>query len=1103
MMMKRALLIALISVSFAVPQLADTPQAMAKKASKKAKKAKKAKKKSAEAEAQKAAERKTAAKFDWTSMDAERVDMDERADVKRDEAITKLKKLLPTIPDGDQKAGLIFRLSEMFWAKSKFLKLTAMHMWDQSLEVWVAEGRKGKEPKIEKINEYDQAELYKREALKLYGKILAKYPRYERNDEVLYNLGSSLYESGKKKDGVKRYWTLIKQYPKSRFAPDAWLQLGEHFFNNNKLTQAIKAYTKAAETRKPRIYSYAIYKLAWCDYNMQEYDQSLVKFREVIEYAKKQKGEKKNEGDMASRDRIQLTEEALADMVRVYSHLDAFEDAFDYYNKEVGKDKSYRYLHKLAGLYNTEGKHAIEIRTYRELNKRYPYASQAPSNQTAIMNAYAQLNKTDNVRNEVRRLVDLYSPNGIWAQKNKENKAILAEAFEVVEQELAALVTEKHREAQSTKLVETYKLARDIYGEYLAKFSNTINSYKFRFFYAEILFELKEFDKAAEQYAKVVQEKADGEFVKPAAYTTILALEKVLNGVEEKLGKKITEGKRGKSRGALRKLEQIRKLKKGQSYDPTELTKGEKALADACDLFVSVAGKDDEVVKVKFKSARLYFIHNQFEEAATRFGEIIDRWPKDKLARMGAESILESFNVRKDWTNLNQWSRKFKDHKLLMADKSFSKKVFEFVEGSSFNEIHKVYEPKGDTKDIADRYWAFVNEFPDSKFAMVGLFNAIINYDKSNLLEKSIEGADRMLKKYATFKIKKADVEKSKREGGKLPNPDEIREKTTFLAASFRERLAEFDKAAKCYERYIKDYKKGPKRSDALFNAGILRDGLGHYDDAISNFNAYIKEFPKKKDVIDIYWRIGLIYERKGDYRSAQRQFEGFAKIAKKDEARIFCSQYKVLEALAKQKRTKEVFAAYDSILKNYAKLSAKSKKASCSLDAVGEAAFVKVQASYDEYMGIKLEGSDKVIEENLIKKLGMVDSLQKSYTQVLSIGQGDYGIASLYRIGRVYQVMAEDIFNVPCPRKLDMDQCDIYQAALQEKAFPLEEKAIEAFDKALGKAYELGLYNDWLAKAQEAMKTYEPMRFPEIHKNELIASEKLFELPVLVEAAK
>jgi hypothetical protein len=154
--------------------------------------------------------------------------------------------------------------------------------------------------------------------------------------------------------------------------------------------------------------------------------------------------------------------------------------------------------------------------------------------------------------------------------------------------------------------------------------------------------------------------------------------------------------------------------------------------------------------------------------------------------------------------------------------------------------------------------------------------------------------------------------------------------------------------------------------------------------------------------------------------------------------------------------------------------------------------------------MAIPLKGvSEKQMTQNLLKKLEQVEVLQKEYTQVLAIGQGDYGIASLYRIGVIYQHLAQAIFDTQCPKRLTEDQCMIYQAALQEKAFPLEEKAIEAYEKALAKAYELGLYNDWLAKAQDALKTYEPGRFPEIHEYELIASEATVEPPALVELNK
>lgn len=1048
------------------------------------------------------ASRESAAEFTWSKR-VDAVDLDTRADVKRDEAIAKLKQLMAIITDGSQRAELMFRLSEMYWAKAAYLHLQAMQQWDQALDVWSAAGRKGREPKPEDNAAYAQSDAYRKEAMGLYEGILAQFPDYARKDEVLYNLGSALYETGDKKRGVAMYWKLLKEAPNSDFGADAWLQLGEHFFNANQLDNAIKAYAKAAETKKPRIYSYAMYKLAWCDYNQQDYRGALEKFRNVITYAKEQQG--KATQHMGERDRVQLMNESLSDMVKTYSHLDAVDDAMKFYVSEVGKEGAYAYLSRLARLYQEEGKGGLQITMLQTLNRDYPYHAQAPQNQTAIMSAYAELGKLNEVRKEVRRLIDLYSPNGPWARRNADDPKVLESAFEVVEAELASLVTEQHRSAQSTKLTETYLLARDLYKEYLDKFTDTINSYKFRFFYAEILFELKEFPSAAEEYSLVVSSNPAGEFAKPAAYSAILAWEKVLSGVQEERGTKIVEGKRGKQKGQLAKLERIEKLKEGQTYAEEPLSDAERKLADACDQFVKVAPEDAEVVKVKFKSARLYFIHNQFEEAATRFGEIIAKWPKDELARLSAESILESFNVRKDWAQLNLWARNFRTQSVLMSDKGFAARITELVEGASFNEIHFVYEPKGDAKDTADRYSALAKEFPRSRFAMVSLYNSILNYDKANVLESAMAQADLLLRDYKNYTPppppEAADgTVVAKTETSTLPKPEEIREKTMFLDASFHERLALFEQSARLYEQYAVEFKTAPHRADALFNAGLFREGLGQYDQAVANFTTYVSDYPQQNDVADIAWRIGMIVEKKKDYAGMQRQFAAWAKTyGTKDPARGVCAEYKVAQAIALQGSLRDAQSAYDTVLAAYQRLPAEGKQMACPREGAAAAAFAKVEPEYQEYLSIDLSGDEREMAQKLIKKLKMVDSMQNRYTAVVSVGHGDYGIAALYRIGAMYQHLAKAIFDTPCPRRLDEDQCGIYQAELQAQAFPLEEKAIEAFDKALVKGYELGLYTTWLVKAQDALRTYEPQRFPEIHTYDLLAGESAAEIPVLV----
>src|SRR5690606_8617726 len=140
------------------------------------------------------------------------------------------------------------------------------------------------------------------------------------------------YEKGRKRgaerpdlvaQAIQKHRDLITQYPNSKFVGDSYIALGEHFFGANDLTKARKAYEGALESSKedPRVYNFALYKLAWCDDNGGEFEGSLQKFQKVVDLSEQQK--KKNE--------VALKYEALNDMVLAWQKLEAIEEANAYY----------------------------------------------------------------------------------------------------------------------------------------------------------------------------------------------------------------------------------------------------------------------------------------------------------------------------------------------------------------------------------------------------------------------------------------------------------------------------------------------------------------------------------------------------------------------------------------------------------------------------------------------------------------------------------------------------------------------------------------------------------------------------------------------------
>lgn len=1048
-----------------------------------------------------------------TAMDRKAVARGKAADAKRDEAIEELKKLIPKAP-ASRKSEMIFRLAELYWEKSKYQYSLEMEEYEGAYREWNEQGARGDPPKREAF--LRQSELIKQSALKLYERVLAEYPTYERNDEVLFYLGYNEYEAGNYDKAVDHYWTLIKQFPKSTLVPDAYLQLGEHFFNNNKVLKARTAYEHALDTDEGRVSNYARYKLAWCDYNVQEFANGIVKLKTVIDASETATDQKS----------IQLKSEALRDLARFFSYVDEVESAFDYFKLKGGEDIAVRYTAQLGGLFHGQGKWDLEIQTYRLLIGKYPNSEKAPYFQASIVEAFGKKENKAKVREEVERLVDLYRPGTPWYKAQEDRgetgKAAVEYAYDLTESKLRDMVTEYHRDAQKRKDVETYQLARDIYAKYLDAFPETDSAYQMKYFYAEVLWALDEWMNAADAYREVAltekSEKASGRFQREAAYNQILALEKVSKTGKEKGDpnekKKITE-KKQKGTVDARSTTRIKidSLDSNKSYDPEELPEIEQRLSAACDLYFKVADrKDKDLPAIKFKAAYLYFKHNQFVEAAKRYFEIIESWPRDPLSKKAANLILDSLNVQKQWDELAKYAGAFRDNAQLAGnDKKFKAEVQTLLEGATYLSIQTAEKKARELADakakeralapVAVRFETFQKDFPESEFADKAIFSAVLIYNQADELDHAIAAAERMEEKYgekdegdkkpkkASRRRGRAKPKKTKKdEKGEENSRADLLRRNHLLRASFYERIADFRTAANLYASYYDKYTEHEKAPDALFNAGIYFQGLGEYDTAISKFQTYVDTLDKK-DESDVYWRICQIQENKQDWVATAKCFDQFrGKYKAASQAKIFESRYRYALALEKQKKRKDAMKEYQWLVKEFPKLPKKEQEAPGAQLAGAHAAFELLEPEYQKYQEMKIT----LRKQSLLGKLETANTLacvgdqckdQGKYLSILTYGNGDYGICALTRMGQVFRNVADSIRSAPIPRSLTIDQQEIYRAELDAVALGPEEKGLEAFERALEKAYELNIYNHCTLESQRNLKELNPNQFPDLQK--------------------
>lgn len=1089
------------------------------------------------AAAKKPEERKGPAKLDGKeAVRPEDVEREATADKKRDEQIEAAKKIIPKIEDGNpQKADLLFQLSELYWEKSRYLyRKEMLGFFTQQKE---ADEKKNRGEKVaEPKEDHRESELYRSETMRLYETILREYPTYERKDEVLFNLAYNQYDIGKRDLAVKRYEELLKSYPGSKFVADTYVQLGNHYFEvANILEKAKTMYEKAFASTNPKIKSYALYKLAWCDFNAGEHEKALKKLQDVVEFAEKQ-GKDKSATD--------LKNEALSDSIRMFVQLNRADDAMAYYKAHAGKKKQLSLIQKLAYALQEAGHHDNAIKSFRYMLNDNAVAEQAPDWQQSIIKSYEGLRQRENVKGEVKKLAELYRPGSVWWKANESKKEVLRNGFNVAEEAMRQTVTEYHQEAQKTKQVETYKLARDIYKQYVDAFAASEDeqfvsdqAFNLKFFYAEILWALEEWEPAAKQYDGVVafkipnrpeaKEAATEKFRQNSAFNAILAYDKLvkierglLQKSELKEGTKVDETKKKD------KIEKAQKLEKRTAKEMEEkpITAFENQLVAACDAYNKLFPKNPDEVDISYQAAMVFYDKNHFVEAGRRFGDVINRYPEHPNSEKAADLTMAVLNEREEWLELNKLARLFKANtKLSKPNTEFTKRVGSLVEGSQYKYIDEVvYKKEKDPAKASDLFVAFVAEFPKSENADRALTYSMIIAREANQLDKAITIGERVLKEYpnSAFDLK-----------------------VKVALAYFYEKMANFEKSAQMYENFvatydlaagekaigyenIKDLLKKEKEArekeakankgkpaataaittldlktikddarkkereglvkeaealvaDAQFNTGFWYEGVGQFDKAIAAYGRYIARFKDKKDVPELAYNIGLVLEKQNKTAEALKQYDSFLTTYPKDtrvsDARRLEVKYRQYLLHGKLKNANEQERLAKEIIAAYPKLKDEDKRNDRAMLAFAHTRFVTLEPSWKAFTELKFKKVG-TFKKDLPVKQKKLTELEAAYIEVLKVGNPEYGIAALTRVGLLYADMATNITDIPDPPGLDEDQLGIFRSELENRyVFPLEEKCVEALEKALAKSYELSMYGEWTLLAQDKLNKFKP----------------------------
>jgi len=196
-------------------------------------------------------------------------------------------------------------------------------------------------------------------AVELLSELSGQEPAPPSADEVLFYLAWYEFQLEQRKSAMVHLRSLLEEHPESPFAPEGWLLVGEFYFELSAMEKAVEAYEKVTTDPKNRLYPFALYKLAWCRFNLAEYDKALEQLVKAAQVA------------YESPHWEDLAREAMDSLPVFYAEVGKPAAAMEFFRK-VDASRTERLTAKLALLYSEQGKFNDSTNLCRALLSQFP-----------------------------------------------------------------------------------------------------------------------------------------------------------------------------------------------------------------------------------------------------------------------------------------------------------------------------------------------------------------------------------------------------------------------------------------------------------------------------------------------------------------------------------------------------------------------------------------------------------------------------------------------------------------------------------------------------------------------------------------------------------
>ncbi len=816
------------------------------------------------------------------------------------------------------------------------------------------------------------------EALEIYDRILAAYPNYEHNDQVLYQKARAFDELGRNDEAIAVIEQLIAEYPASRRIDEVQFRRAEYFFTRKKYLDAEEAYAAiTAIGVASEYYELALYKLGWTLYKQELHEEALDQYIALLDY-------KVSTGYDFDQSQDEDSERRIADTFRVislsFSNLGGPDSVQEFFAAKGQRSYADRVYSHLGEFYLEKLRYQDAAASYQAFVALHPLHRASPHFGMRVVEIYEAGDFPKLVLESRKEFAASYGLQSEYWRHFDVDEA--PEVVSYLKANLEDLASHYHALYQQPELTdakpENFEEASRWYRAYLTSFPADSEAPSINYRLADLVLEDADFGGAAREYERTAYEYPAHPKAAAAGYAAIYA---------HREGQKRVAG-----------AEQ-------------ELARGEAVTSTL--RFVDAFPDHEHAAAVLGAAVEDLYAMQDLERAIATGRRLIESYPQADLPiRRSAWAVVAhaSFDSA-DYPQAEQAYARVLE--LTAADDESRPAVVENLAAAIYKQ--------GEQANLAQDYRAAADHFLRVAQAAPGsAIRPAAEYDAGAALIRLQDWAGA------------ATVLDSFRQA--YPDHELNREATKQMALVYREE-GNLTRAAEEYERVAAEAEQPEMRSEALLLAADLYEDSQRMDQVLAVYLRYVNEFPRPLETaVETRFKIAEMYQARQD--------------------------------LARYHEQLREIVAIDS--------SAGGERSGRIRYLAARSALVLAEGLHRQFTEVALV---QPFEQSLQEKRRRMDVALEAFGGLVDYEVGEVTAAATFYIAETYLGLSKALMGSERPADLAPAELADYELALEEEAYPFEEKAIEVHQKNL-ELMSAGVYNPWIEKSLAALAELMPGRY-------------------------